>query len=309
MTSASNARLRLIGAAALFSTGGMAIKACSLTGWQIAGLRSGVAAIALLFLLPGARAWPTRKEWLVGFGYALTMVLFVVANKLTTAANAIFLQSTAPLYILLASPWLLGERIVRRDLVFLATMALGLVLFFVDERHASAIATNPFEGNVIALVSGVTWACTVMGLRWLGGSRAREHEAPDPADASRARGARGRGPGALVAGNALSCLVCVPFMTSLASATPADWSIVLYLGVFQIALAYILLTAGLRAVPAFEASVLLLVEPVLSPIWAWIVHGERPGPWAIAGGTILLIATVGKTWWDVRPESRAAASA
>lgn len=297
MNSASNARLRLIGAAALFSTGGAAIKTCSLSGWQIAGLRSGVAALALLVVLRGARAWPTRREWLVGFGYALTMMLFVVANKLTTAANTIFLQSTAPLYILLASPWLLRERIVRRDLVFLGAMALGLALFFVDERHVSATATNPFLGNVLALASGVTWACTVMGLRWLGGA----HDG--------ASGTKSEGFGALVAGNAISFFVCAPLMTSLASASLSDWAIVLYLGVFQIALAYLLLTTALRAVPAFEASVLLLVEPVLSPIWAWIVHGERPGPWAIAGGAILIVATVSKTWWDARLEARTAAAA
>lgn len=278
----------LLCAAALFSTGGAAIKWCSLSGWQVAGLRSLVAALAFLAFVPAARVRPTRAEWWIGAGYALTMILFVVANKLTTSANTIFLQSTAPFYILLASPFLLGERIRGRDVVFLLAMAAGLALFFVDHEEGIATAPRPMLGNVLALASGVFWATTVMGLRWLG----RRGAGGEP----------GNGFGAVVAGNVLSFVICLPLAWPVEGAQVVDWTILVYLGVFQIGLAYVCLTRALRSLPAFEASVILLVEPVLNPIWAWMLHGERPGAWAFAGGAILIAATLIKTLADARRE-------
>ena len=100
--------------------------------------------------------------------YAATMILFVVANKLTTAANTIFLQSTAPLYVLLAGPVLLGERVTRADLALIGAVALGMVLFFVAGDAPQATAPDPVRGNVVAALSGVAWAGTVLGLRWVG---------------------------------------------------------------------------------------------------------------------------------------------
>jgi drug/metabolite transporter (DMT)-like permease len=294
MRPGSSARLRLLAAAALFSTGGAAIKACAFTALQVASLRSGVAALALLVALPAARAWPSRRQWLVGAAYATTMILYVMANKLTTAANTIFLQSTAPLYILLAAPFLLGERITRRDLLFMLSIVGGLSLLFVDESRAVATARNPFVGNLLAIGSGVFWAATVIGLRWLG----------------RKEGERGSQPiGAVVAGNVLSFATCAAFAFPIESARPVDWAVIAYLGVFQIALAYVLVTRALAVLPAFEASLILLIEPVLNPLWAWIVHGEEPGAWSLFGGAILVTATLVKTVGDARASSRVAARA
>ncbi len=117
------ARLLVLAAAVLFSTGGAAIKSTSLTAWQVASFRSGIAALAVLVMLRGARRLPDRATWLVGIVYAATLVFFVVANKNTTAANAIYLQGTAPLYILLAAPLLLREPVSRADVVFMAALA------------------------------------------------------------------------------------------------------------------------------------------------------------------------------------------
>lgn len=280
-------RLQLLAAAALFSTGGAAIKATSLSGWQVASFRSGVAALTVLLLVPAARRLPDWRVLLVGAGYAATMVLFVVANKLTTAANTIFLQSTAPLYILLASPWLLREPIRRKDVVFMAVVGLGLLPFFLGTDTASATAPDPARGNVIAALSGVAWACTIMGMRWLGSSS----EGGESAFAT------------VVVGNALAFLACLPLALPVAGAGPADWMVVGYLGVFQIGLAYLCLTSGIRHVPALEASTILLVEPALNPLWAWGVHGERPSVLALAGGLTILLATIAKTWWDGRTSS------
>ncbi len=284
------ARVRIIAAAALFSTGGAAIKACSLTALQVACFRSGIAALTLLALMPSTRRRWSWRTLVVGAAYAATMIFFVQANKLTTAASAIFLQSTAPLYLLLLGPWLLREPVRRRDIVFMAALGAGLALFFVGVDPMGASAPAPMAGNIFGLLCGVSWALTVTGLRWA---------------------ARGDGPGGgpdgvttaalmVFAGNTIACLVCLPGALPLSGATLADGVTVLYLGVFQIAVAYILLTGGMRHVLALEASLLLLVEPVLNPVWAWLVQSETPGPWTLAGGGIILGATALRTWSDAR---------
>lgn len=268
------ARLSVLLAALLFSTGGAAIKATSLGPWAVAGLRSGLAFLFLLAALPEARRRWNLGTLALGVSYGATMVLFVAGNKLTTAANTIFLQSTAPLYLLLAGPWLLGEPVRRRDLGFMAALAAGMALFFAGEPPASASAPNPALGNWIALASGVTWAATIGGLRWM-----EKH------------GARGEAARALAAGNLLAFLACLPMLHPLPEATRVDWAVVAYLGVFQIGVAYLFFTRGLRGLPALEVSLLVLIEPVLNPLWAWLLQGERPGSWAVAGGATILAAT------------------
>jgi drug/metabolite transporter (DMT)-like permease len=270
----------------LFSTGGAAIKAAEFTGWQTASLRSGVAALAILLMTPAARRGWSVRAVLVGFAYAACLTLFVLANRLTTAANTIFLQSTAPLYLLFLSPWLLKEPIRRQDLGFMAAVGLGLALFFVSAEAPIATAPDPVRGNLLALVSGFFWAVTVCGLRWLGAGNG-EHGSPVAA---------------VVSGNLTAFLVALPMALPLGSHGPVDWAVVIYLGVFQIALAYVLVTSALRHIPALEASLILLIEPVLNPVWAWLFQGERPGPWALFGGAIILGATTLKGWLDARTQ-------
>ncbi|HEV8113846.1 MAG TPA: DMT family transporter [Planctomycetota bacterium] len=282
----SRARWALVATAALFSTGGAAIKYCTFSGAQVAGLRTAIAALAFLAMVPAARRLPTWREWLVGCAYAGSLVFYTLGNKRTTAANAIFLQSTAPLYVLLLGPWLLREKIRGRDLVFLAIAGVGLALFFLDVDAPQASAPAPLLGNMFALASGLCWALTLVGLRWLG--------------------TRGTNVSAVVAGNIVAFLLCSPQVfagdPALSAARVQDWVVIVWLGVFQVGLAYVLLTSALKWVPAFEASILLLLEPVLNPVWAWIVHGERPGTWALAGGAILLGATLAKSRFDARAE-------
>ncbi len=272
---ATGARLQILAAALLFSTGGAAIKAVDLTGWQIAGFRSAVAAVLLLVAVPAARRIFDLRIVAVGVAYAATLVCFVLANRLTTAANTIFLQSAAPLYLLLLAPWLLGERLRRRDLVLMAAMAAGLAPFFLAHAEPSATAPEPLAGNLLAGLAGVSWAFVVVGLRAFG----------------RRDGGGGVALAAVTAGNLIACLVALPLALPVTGGSAGDWGIVLYLGTVQVALGYLFLTAGVRWLPALETSLLLLVEPVLNPVWAWWLHGERPSGWAMAGGALILGAT------------------
>jgi drug/metabolite transporter (DMT)-like permease len=275
-------RLEVLAAAALFSSGGAVIKAVHLVGWQVACVRSAIAAVTLLLLMKEVRRRPNLKVLGVGLAFAATMILFVLANKLTTSASAIYLQSTAPLYVLLLSPWLLKERIRGRDVIFMIALAAGLGLFFVGFDPVSVTAPNPKLGNVLAVVSGLSWALTVMGLRALG------------------RGGESWGPAGAFWGNVFAALLCLPFAWPVVVTRPMDWLLVGYLGVFQIGFAYLFLIRGLTRVGAFEGSLLLLLEPVLNPIWTWLVHGERPGIWSIAGAVVILLATLVKSWADAR---------
>jgi drug/metabolite transporter (DMT)-like permease len=261
-------RLLLLAAAILWSTAGAAIKRCGLDAWQIAGGRSLVAALFLFLAVRDARARPTLRILLVAAVYSVTVILFVVATKLTTAANAIFIQDTAPLWVLLLSPWLLRERPTKGELLAVPIYGIGLGLFFLDE-----LAPGQLAGNLTALTSGVAFALAIVGLRVL------RHE----------------GPAALVWGNAIAATVALPLWPRGPAPAPADLALVVYLGIFQLALAYLAFSRGVTGTPAIEASLLILIEPVLNPIWTFLAMGERPGPWAVAGGAVVLAATAWRT--------------
>jgi len=287
-TASSLHRLQVFGAAFLFSTGGAAIKACTLTSWQVACFRSGIAAVTLWLLLPKARRLPSFPMVVTAFAYAATLVLFALANKLTTSANAIFLQATGPLYMLVLGPLVLKEAIRRIDIVVMALVGAGALLLFGSSEAAVATAPDPGAGNVLALLSGFSWALTITGLRWLG-KRDRDEDAAGTT---------------VVTGNVIAFMVAFIPALPLQKAGAADVMVLLYLGVFQIGLAYLLLTRSIRHVPGLEASTLLLVEPVFNPIWSWLLHHERPSSAALAGGLVIMGATLLGTWWQARAERR-----
>src|ERR1035441_7993635 len=253
-------------AAVLFSTGGAAIKAISMTPWQIASFRSAIAALALAVFVPdGRRHW----RWAllpVAAAYAATLVAFTLATKLTTSANAIFLQSTAPLYLLLIGPLLLKEPLSR------------------SAQPAVATAPDPRTGNLMGAVSGLSWALTVSGLRWLG----------------RREGAGNAATATVVLGNLVAFLVTLPKALPPPHAGLLNLGVLFYLGVFQIGLAYLFVTRAIRHVPAFEATTVLLLEPALNPVWVWLVQRERPAASSVAGGVLILSATLANAWWQNR---------
>lgn len=281
-------RLYLFVAAALFSTAGAALKAIRLDTWQVASFRAGLAAVTILVLVPaarrglrtalaGGRAGVTLAAAVVM--YALSGFLFVAANKSTTAASTIFLQAASPLYIAVLAHWFLHERVRRADLGFMLVLAGGLALLLAGTPPPARTAPHPLLGNMLGALCGVTVAAMMVLLRGL------------------SRGTDGsRGLAAAVLGNLAMFLGALPLVFPLPGLRATDLGLLLWLGVVQIGAAYAIMLAGLREVPALEASLLMLIEPVLSPVWAWLVHGEVAGPWVMAGGAIVLGTSVVQVW-------------
>lgn len=265
---------RIVAAGALFSLGGALIKACAFPSLERAGLRAVVAAVTLFVLLPEARRWPSRRVLLLLPAYFGATVLFVVANTLTTAANAIFLQSTSPLWVTLLGPLLLRERPRRIDLVVLGCIAVGMTLFFLAPAVSSATAPEPRLGDLAAIASGLSYGILLLGFRWLGRAGAGEQ-------------------GAAVAWcnlfTAPLALGLMPvFGQTFVGGDAGSWLAILVLGTLQVGLAYALLARAMQFVPAMKASLLLMIEPALNPLWAFLAHGERPHLLAVIGGTVIL---------------------
>ena len=336
MTSRSTAALQAVVAGVLFSTGGAAVKATELDAWQVAGMRSLVAAAVLLAAIPAARRWAggpwrtgasaasgsrrgaARRRALLltlgtGFCYCMTLVLFVHANKRTTAAETIFLQSTAPLFALLLSPLLLRERTGVRQLLLVPLFGAGLAMAFFGGADAVTTAPDPRTGNVLAALCGLAYGLTLIGLRAADrtrttaraaaasceesvgaeGSSGRDGAHAVDGDASRtSRTIRAPGIAAAACGNVIVCLVCLPVMTPLRSVDPGDLAIVGSLGLFQVAFAYVLVTRAARVLQAPVLALLLLLEPALSPFWALWFHGEQPHLLTWSGGGVVALATV-----------------
>jgi DME family drug/metabolite transporter len=284
-TERNAARLQALAAAVLFSTGGAGIKVESFSAAQVSMFRSGIAAAALLLWLHGRVRW-TPPALVAGLVYAATLSLYVAATKLTTAANAIFLQSAAPLYLLVLAPLLLHERVPRRDVVNLTVVAGGVILCLLGRPVPTATAPNPVLGNWLGAASGVAWALTLITLRKIGGTD-RKGDATVTG---------------VVAGNVFACVAAAPFAFPLPAALAGEWMTLVYLGVFQIGLAYVCLSVAIRRLPALDVSLLLLIEPVLNPVWTWAVRGESPGVWTLAGGAVIVGATAAKVLMDARQD-------
>ena len=263
--------LLVLGAAVLWSTGGLFIKATHLSAFELSFGRSLLAAITIAIF--------TRRE---GFGinrisavtsilYAALLILFVLATKLTTAANAIFLQYTAPVYVLILEPLFYKEKFRARDFVTVAICVGGMSLFFVGK-----LRPQDMTGNLLALASGVCFALFFLLLRH---SKAR--------DVNRASSA--------IYGNLIVVLICAPafFGALQRGVTAVDFGRVAYLGIVQIGFAYLLFTLAMaRGVRSLDAGIIGYIEPVLNPIWVFLFLGERPSGWAIIGGAIIIASVI-----------------
>ncbi len=264
-------RLSVAAAALLWSSGGLAIKLVSLPAVGVVFWRSLLAALFLILVFrPSLDRW-RRASWTTGLVYAAMILSFVSATKMTTAANAIFLQYTAPLYVLLLAPVLLKEPFRKADAVTLAVALAGMSLFFVGKLEAGTL-----EGNLVGVASGVFFGGVILLLR---------------RDTSRDAMA------SVLLGNLLAAALAFPFARERLALDAKGILLVLFLGVVQMGISYILFVRGISAVPAAEASLIGMLEPVLNPIWVFIGIGERPTPWAALGGAIVLLSVAGRTVW------------
>ena len=261
----------VISAVLLWSTGGLFIKFTSLDAVTVNFGRALFAAVtvAVFTFRKGLRLnWFTL---LPSFLYAATLSSFVYANKNTTAANAIFLQYTAPIYILIFAPLILKEAFRPKDLITVLLCLGGMSLFFLEPDAANALAKDPFSGNIAGLVSGVCFGLYFITLRH------PRSLALNPALS-------------VFYGNVMIVIAMAPFLfLDPPSVTTIDFAAVAYLGIFQIGIAYVLFTNGLaRGVRSLDASIIGFIEPLLNPVWVVLFLGERPSRWAVLGGAIIL---------------------
>jgi drug/metabolite transporter (DMT)-like permease len=275
-------------AALLWSSSGLFIKVLPLGALQIACVRSLVAAltIATVVRLRGGHPFPRPNALALScaVAYAGVLILFVAATKLTTAANAIFLQFSAPIYLVFLEPWVTGRALRGRDLAAVALCLTAMALFFVGRLGAGTLT-----GNLLGVASGLCLALFSLTLKL----QRERRPGVDPI-------------GAIILGNLLVAVLCAPLALPGLRPTLPQAGILLYLGVFQIGLAYLLFNAGMRHLTATAAVVTGTLEAVLNPVWVFLGIGERPSAWALLGGALIL-GTIG--WYTLlptRPENRSA---
>lgn len=264
MSSKLKATILLALTAVLWSTGGLLIKSVQWDPIAIAGMRSAIASLLLLALSGKPKFTWSRAQIGGAIAYMATVVLFVMATKMTSAANAILLQYTGPIYVALFGRWYLGERTTRLDWITIGVVLVGMGMFFMD-----SLSTEGMAGNLIAIASGVAFAWLALFLR------KQKNERPEDS---------------ILLGNWLAALVAIPFMMSSGMPSTESWIGMGLLGIVQLGFSYILYAKAIRHVSALEALLVPVIEPILNPVWVMLFIGETPQQWAIIGGAVVLTA-------------------
>jgi DME family drug/metabolite transporter len=275
--------LYVFAAAFLWSTGGLFIKWTTLSGLELSCWRSFFAILTVAFFTRHEGFGINRLTAVASFLYAVLLILFVLATKTTTAANAIFLQYTAPVYLLILEPIIYKEKFRSRDLFTVLVCVGGMALFFVGQLRPQDVT-----GNLLALASGFCFALYFLSLRH---PRARE--------VNRAS--------SVIYGNTLAVLMTLPWGLSVVNTiTGPDLLAAAYLGVIQLGIAYTLFTYGMaHGVRSLDAGIICYIEPVLNPVWVFLVLGEKPSSWALLGGLIIIAAVITHMLLDARGKRRA----
>ena len=261
--------LAVVLTALLWSSGGLFIKLISLTSMQLSFFRCLIAAIVFAVIFRKKVLKVNRLAILNAFFYATVLTLFVIATKTTTAANAIFLQSTAPIYVLIFEPIINKTRWEPINIITITVCFIGMILFFLGE-----LSPGHLEGNIVALLAGVAFAAFFLGMR----KNDKEYQQS-----------------AIFYGNIIVAVICIPFILELETISFNDLWMVSFLGVFQIAAAYAIFTYGIKRILAVEASIISMLEPVLNPVWVFLGYGEVPTTYAILGGVIIISAITVRT--------------
>lgn len=280
--SRKTAILLLLLAALLWSLGGLLIKWVQMPPLAISGTRSAIAAVVQYIFLRqfcgGFKRIGGFDQIAAAMCYAASVTLFVTSNKLTTSANAILLQYTAPIYIAILGPRLLGERTTRLDWLAVTLSLGGMSLFFLDHLSPAGLT-----GNVMSIVSGLFYALLAIFMR-------RQKDA-NPLES-------------IILGNILTAAIGLPFLTEMPDAKA--WTGLLLLGVFQTGASYLVYSIAIRNVKAIEAILILTLEPLLNPLWVAFMLGEVPGPFAILGGLTVIGAITGRGLWAIYAQRRLA---
>lgn len=256
----------------LWSTSGLFVKVLDWHPLAVSGVRSAIAAVVIwIYLRRPHFVWtPT----LIGgaIAYLGAQSLFVAATTLTSAANAIFLQYTAPVWVALFGIWYLHERARPVDWWTMGAIFAGMALFFGDQLSPEGV-----QGNILAIFGGITFAWMILFMR------KQKNGSPEHI---------------ALLGNILCALVGLPFVAmAWADGTlpgTQSWIILIYLGVLQLGIPYLLYARSIRHLHAIEAVLIQTLEPILNPIWVFLFIDERPGPWSLAGAAVVLLAVTAR---------------
>lgn len=268
--------LLLAGAALCWSLAGVLIKSVAETwpGLAVAGGRGIIAAAFLALTNRPLRFHFSRDQIIGAVGYAGCTVTFCTATTLTSAANAILLQYTAPIWVALLSAWLLGERASRADWITIAAALAGMALFFKD-----SLTLGHLDGDLLGALSGVFFAGMTVALR-----RQKDGSAVE----------------SIILGNVLAFLIGLPWIVRAPPLPPIGWGALTLLGVVQLGVSYWLYARAIRHVTALEAVLIPVIEPILNPVWVLIFLHEKPTGWALAGGAIVLTAVTARAVVSIR---------
>jgi drug/metabolite transporter (DMT)-like permease len=260
-----SATLLMVLTAVLWSLGGLLIKMVDCHPLAISGLRSAIATVFILLLIRKPHFTWSFPQIAGAICFSSTVIMFVLATKFTTAANAILLQYISQLLIIsVLGMWLLKEKTRPLDLIAMAFIFGGMVLFFMDN-----LSTGGLMGNIFGLIAGISFGFVFIF------ARMQKEESPLEM---------------ILLGNILTAIIGVPF-TFVQPPDTSGWIGILLLGVFQLGIPYVLYSIAIKHITALEAVLTSTLEPILNPAWVFLVLGERPGLWAFIGG-LIVIATV-----------------
>lgn len=259
----TQALLLLVITATMWSLGGLLIKSVNAHPLAISGTRSTISALVILIYIKKPRFTWSFAQIAAALSYVATVTFFVFANKLTTAANAILIQYTAPLYVALFSAWLLKEKVKTIDWVTIAIVLGGMVLFFME-----GLETRGTLGIILAALSGVSFGLFAIFLRM------QKDQSPIES---------------VILGNLITALIGIPFLFETVP-NGQGWLCLVLLGIVQLGIPYILYCEAIKHATALEATLIPVIEPILNPIWVALLLGEVPGLLSILGGVIVVVA-------------------
>ena len=274
--------LQMIACAALWSMAGVMFKYIPWNAMVIAALRAAVAGL-VVYAYIRYRGYGVRVDGRVlrtGISKGLTCVLFVLSNKLTTAANAIVLQFTAPVFLMIFTALFFKGRFRRGDVLAVILTMGGISLFFFDELDAGALA-----GNLVGVAAGMAMGAMYMFMGEVGESERLN---------------------AVLVGEIFTVLLGAPFLFfTRVELSPLPVALILILGVFQLGIPYILYALAAGKCPPLACCLLAALEPLLNPVWVLLFYGEKPGPMALVGGAAVILTVTAWSVWSANKEKPA----